>query len=94
MKAFYHYLISIFTEDILQLKVSMSNTCRKAHHHCHNNKKNPQTRMLSFYYGQLMGHQLTLCVQEMESLSYVPDNLTGLQLIKVLPVLDMCEDGA
>lgn len=93
MKVFYHYLISVFTEDVLQLKVSMSNTCRKAHHHqSHNKKKHPNPYVVFLL--QLMGHQLTLCVQEMESLSYVLDNLTGLQLIKVLPVLDMCEDGA
>lgn len=36
----------------------------------------------------------TLCVQEVERLRDVPDNLAGLQLVKVLPVLDVCEDGA
>lgn len=50
--------------------------------------------MLSLGLLQLVRHQPTLGMQEMKSLSNVPDNLTGLQLIKVLSVLDMCENGA
>lgn len=33
-------------------------------------------------------------MQEVERLRDVPDNLAGLQLVKVLPILDVREDGA
>ena len=44
------YSISVFTKDVLQLKVSVGNACRKAHYH-HDEMKNktkPQLFSLDF----------------------------------------------
>lgn len=84
------YPISVFTEDVLQLKVSMSNACRRAHYQHDGKKKKNYPAVL---FGSCFTCPPTLCVKEVESLGDVPDNLTGLQLIKVLSVLDVCKDG-
>lgn len=81
------YPISVFTEDVLQLKVSMSNACRRANYQ-HDDKKTSSCSLR-----QLFRCPPTLCVEEVKSLGNVPDNLTGLQLIKVLSVLDVCKNG-
>lgn len=89
------YSISVFTKDVLQLKVSVGNACRKAHyHHDEMKTKNKNSYSLWTFIRKLFGCWPTFSVEEVQSLGNVSDHLTGLQLIKVLPVLDVSKNGA